>query len=672
MEPQISIILTGDRSDWLLYRVLRSIERLRQSAAEAQIKTELIVVLNRSRPAALEAVRLWQQEWSLDHLLILDSAGVSSGLKNGLKLARGRYLMLHDDRGYCSANWLVVAHDCINQDAPRAIIHPQYHFDFTDHSWRRFSDQQGGDFDIRSLLLADYYQGPMLVERSYLKQWPRPLSTTDSIARGYTHFVAPESAYYQIKPLPLRQSGKRRERPSAFFDDERIFGVTTGKSLIAGEPRAEADGDQLSPVTIEPEVASLIATDAAELSPVEPRMLGWRALTYQPPQPSPTVATAIAAVYGWLINRWVSTAGISHVFLLDWLTTGGADREVLAYVDALANDFGQKVAVITTKPAVNEWRYLLPESVLFIDLGNQLNDLDVETVLVSTALARLLIQRRPAVIHLVGSRLGWQALVAAGRALSRCSKIFVTAFSDKYDDNGHPNGHLTTYLPALRAYLAGIITDNEQYRQWCSRLYALSPQRVHCVYPPQELLTAESDYQAKQILWAGRLDAGKRLDTLLAIATKLPDYTFFVYGQPVLNDASAALAALRQQPNIHLMGLYQNFTEVLVRPYSLLLYTTDRDGLPNVILEAMAARIPVVASNIGGINEMVNETTGFLVQDSQNINEYLGQVRAVGGNPLLTDQRVEKAYRLIETRHSRATFGEALANIPGYVAGKTR
>lgn len=663
MEPQICIILTGDRSDWLLYRVLRSIERLRQSAAEAQITTELIVVLNRPRPAALEAVRLWQREWSLDELVVVDSATASGGLKDGLKLARGRYVLVHDDRGYSSANWLVAAHYSIEQDAPRAIIHPQYHFDFTTRVWRQFSDQQGGDFDVRTLLLADYYSGPILVERAYLEQWPLPFSTADSIARGYTYFVAPETVYYQLQPTLPKQPGNRREWPSAFFNDERIFGVATGKQLVG----AEAAASQLSPLTLEPEAARLIATDATDLSPVEPRVLTWQELTYQPPQPQPAVVAALADVYGWLINRWLPSANISHVFLLNWLTTGGADREVLAYIDALANDYCQRVAVITTEPAVNEWRYLLPESVLFIDLGDQLKDLDVETVPVSTTLARLLIQRRPAVIHLVGSRLGWQTLAAAGRALARHSQIFITAFSDKYDANGYPNGRLTTYLPAVRPYLSGIITDNEQYRQWCGRHYALSPERVHCVYPPQELLSAETDYRAKQVLWAGRLDAGKRLDILLAIATKLSDYNFFVYGQPVLDDAAEQLAVLRQRPNIHLTGMYRNFREVLVRPYSLLLYTTDRDGLPNVILEAMAAKIPVVAPNVGGITELITAATGFLVDDYQNVAAYCQQIRAVGGNSPLTQQRVNRAYRLIKARHSRAGFVAALADLPGYV-----
>jgi len=39
------------------------------------------------------------------------------------------------------------------------------------------------------------------------------------------------------------------------------------------------------------------------------------------------------------------------------------------------------------------------------------------------------------------------------------------------------------------------------------------------------------------------------------------------------------------------------------------------DNLPTVIMEAMATRLPVVSTNIGGIPEMVIESeTGFLVR----------------------------------------------------------
>jgi glycosyltransferase involved in cell wall biosynthesis len=41
--------------------------------------------------------------------------------------------------------------------------------------------------------------------------------------------------------------------------------------------------------------------------------------------------------------------------------------------------------------------------------------------------------------------------------------------------------------------------------------------------------------------------------------------------------------------------------------------TSDSESLSNVILEAMAAALPVVAYNVGGNSELVNEQRGALV-----------------------------------------------------------
>lgn len=51
-----------------------------------------------------------------------------------------------------------------------------------------------------------------------------------------------------------------------------------------------------------------------------------------------------------------------------------------------------------------------------------------------------------------------------------------------------------------------------------------------------------------------------------------------------------------------------------------------REGVPNVVLEALACGIPVVATNVGGIPEILQDACGALIQP-QNTSELVGAIR---------------------------------------------
>jgi len=62
----------------------------------------------------------------------------------------------------------------------------------------------------------------------------------------------------------------------------------------------------------------------------------------------------------------------------------------------------------------------------------------------------------------------------------------------------------------------------------------------------------------------------------------------------------------------------------------LLVLTSDREGLPNVILEALAAGVPAVATNVGGVGELLADgVTGYVVPPrdlSTLVNRVIGML----------------------------------------------
>jgi glycosyltransferase involved in cell wall biosynthesis len=78
-----------------------------------------------------------------------------------------------------------------------------------------------------------------------------------------------------------------------------------------------------------------------------------------------------------------------------------------------------------------------------------------------------------------------------------------------------------------------------------------------------------------------------------------------------------------------------------------------KEGLPNVLLESMAMKVPVVASNLGGVPEAILEgETGYLVEpgDSEQLSQ---AIHRLWSDPTAYRRMSEGARRLVEERFDK-------------------
>lgn len=76
------------------------------------------------------------------------------------------------------------------------------------------------------------------------------------------------------------------------------------------------------------------------------------------------------------------------------------------------------------------------------------------------------------------------------------------------------------------------------------------------------------------------------------------------------------------------------------------------EGLPNIVLEAMALRIPVVATAVGGVPEVVHDDDTGLLLPAADCAALADAIERLAGDPTLRNRLAEKAFGLIRTSFS--------------------
>lgn len=109
-----------------------------------------------------------------------------------------------------------------------------------------------------------------------------------------------------------------------------------------------------------------------------------------------------------------------------------------------------------------------------------------------------------------------------------------------------------------------------------------------------------------------------------------------------------------------LLARYQAAT-MLVAP-SLITTRGDRDGIPNVILEAMAMALPVVAANVSGIPEAVDEETGILFEE-KNPRALAEAIARLLLDPILATQLGQAGRRKVRAKFDLNTNVRALKEL---------
>lgn len=161
------------------------------------------------------------------------------------------------------------------------------------------------------------------------------------------------------------------------------------------------------------------------------------------------------------------------------------------------------------------------------------------------------------------------------------------------------------------------------------------------------------------VMYAGRLAEGKGLDDLLRAASKTQPVTILFAGDgPLRRELEARANSLSLRA--YFVGVARDMTNYY-RACDVVVLPSEMEALPMTLIEALAHERAVIATNVGGVPEVVSDETGALVppRDSARLAAAINRLR----DPAVRTAYAAKGHTRWQSRFRQVHLADALAEV---------
>jgi glycosyltransferase involved in cell wall biosynthesis len=175
------------------------------------------------------------------------------------------------------------------------------------------------------------------------------------------------------------------------------------------------------------------------------------------------------------------------------------------------------------------------------------------------------------------------------------------------------------------------------------------------------------------VLQVARLDPIKDHATALraielANRRNAPVHLFIVGEGPQRAEIERHIRNRSLRQRVTMLGL-RNDVRTLLAATDAFLLTSVSEGIPVTVLEAMAAGVPVVATNVGGLPELVCDGTTGLLAPPGDASKLAEAILRLADAPALASQLAARAKRRVEMEFSESRMIEAYGRIYAEMLG---
>lgn len=693
----VSVVLNMHREAPYLRATLLSLDACAQVARDAGIRCELVAVFDRPDPLTQDVFTNFSGSgFASQKVIEVDFGSLGLSRNAGVDAAEGEFIWTADGDDLVSKNALVELHKtAINHLDPRCVVFINYLIAFGELF------HVGKYFDGEMLTVADFAYQHSYVSRVFLRRTTfnhvryADLRVTSGYAYedwefnarlrglGFKFLVAKDTLFfYRQRPgslLRLANNASARMIPHI-----PLFEPTWYVNELAHEKKRIGDWSvfvqRRQQTSLENYAREVIETpsllehllEACRLDPeVDPLQIE-KAETYSPiPWHGDHWGHRLAEAY-----KLAATSGFTDIVLLPWLIAGGAEKYILQILQEIADaDPNAKFLVLCGESASSHpWANRLPQQSILLDIYNAfptLNDQDRDQMTTRFLLAVAQPQAR---LHIKTSIFSHRLLNSFGSVLLQHFQGIYYRFSDqryawqeRQLEAFHTLKFLRTHLPSITAVVSDCraIVDQDKHR------IGLAQEKYQTIYNWTENVLAPENRSSPsfKLLWASRIAEEKRpalLGPLIkSLRCKIPGLEIHIYGHA---EHMPNAQTLLQHEGLVYKGGFESWDALPIGEFDAFVYTTSFDGLPNIVLEALASGLPVIAPRVGGIAEVVIDNhTGFIVDDAADdsnlIEGYCEKIDALYTNWPSRHEMVIAARQLMDEQHGKDRFSSRVRKV---------
>ena len=349
------------------------------------------------------------------------------------------------------------------------------------------------------------------------------------------------------------------------------------------------------------------------------------------------------------------------VQLIDSLEAGGAERMAVNYANALSEKIAFSGIVATRKEGLLLDKIKNKSGYLFL---NKKDAIDIASIF---KLRKYCVQYKIDFIQAHSSSFFLAVLVKL--TLPKVKIIW----HDHYGNSEFLKNRKYFVLQLFSLFFHRILVVNQLLLDWnkekmfCKKVIYLPN------FPEIESLggtTELNGINGKRIICLANIRSQKNIEMLIEVAKKVSekksDITFHVVGKKFNDSYQEKIFQLIENNALkNTVFLYDSKNDIpnILNQSTIGILTSSSEGLPVSILEYGSSKLPVIATNVGQIKEVIlNEKTGFLIE-SNDVASFANKLIYLIDNPEICTNFANALFHHVQENYSKESVINQYLNL---------